>query len=125
MPQTKQTGHYGHAWGRKTFRRIADYMGVEILSTKSNECMFEGKRIVIKCAGPNTTSIGVYYTMLDRLDFIVAAWETEIDTFEIFRLTKRQFINYIREGGNYNTIATVSLCEFNKKENYITTIKLL
>jgi hypothetical protein len=62
----------------------------------SNECSLGGKRIVIKCARPNTNSVGVTYLMLKRLDEIVGAFELDDGSFEVWALTPSQYQQSMR-----------------------------
>lgn len=47
--------------------------------------------MVIKCAAARTNSIGVTYKMLDRLDAIIAAFQQDDGSFELWELTPTQY----------------------------------
>jgi len=57
--------------------KVAQYLGIKLISPISNEAFLNGKRIVIKSARYKTTEIGVSGKMLDRIDAILAALETK------------------------------------------------
>ncbi|MGH7339420.1 MAG: hypothetical protein ACREKH_02930 [Candidatus Rokuibacteriota bacterium] len=61
------------------------------MSTRSNECVLNGKHVVIKCAQRKTKSVGVPYHMLDRLDLIVGAFERDDGSFELLALTPTEY----------------------------------
>ena len=53
--------------------------------------VWQGRRIVIKCARPGTTSVGVTYRMLSYLDTIVAAFERPDGQYDLYELTPRLY----------------------------------
>lgn len=91
MPQDRETGAAANEWGRETARRIAAKIDASAPRGSSNECLLDGDRIVIKCARMGTSSVGVTYKMLDRLDGILGAFETENGTYDLFLLTPEEF----------------------------------
>ena len=73
MPQNRVSGAAANTYGRETAPKIAAALGATMLGSESNEAVLNGQRVVIKCAGKNTTSVGVTYSMLDSLDSVIAA----------------------------------------------------
>ena len=86
MPQNQDSGAAGHSFGRQTAPRIAHAIGATMRGDTSNEADFNGQRVVIKCAGQKTQSVGVTYLMLERLDAIIAAFEQSDGAFEVISL---------------------------------------
>lgn len=50
MPQDQQSGAKANHFGRTTVRQIMQKLGTAPLDPNSNECLWNGKRVVIKCA---------------------------------------------------------------------------
>src|SRR5215217_6163896 len=62
----------------------------------SNEALLEGKKVVIKCAASATDSVGVTFKMLDRLNFIIGAFQLDNGSFELWSLSPEKFRNGMR-----------------------------
>lgn len=77
MPQDQQSGAAAAEWDLATGQKVAEQLGATPLIHTSNECMLSGKRIVIKCAKPETDSvrsdIANARTLVPRLWYISAA----------------------------------------------------
>ena len=105
MKQDQLSGAVADAWGRKTARAIAAELGAEMKSQTSNEATFKGEHIVIKCAAPATDSVGVTFKMLDRLDSIVAAFQRDDGSFELWSLPADKFLREMRDTRSTGTSA--------------------
>lgn len=57
-----------------------------MLGTASNEAMLDGQRVVIKCAQIKTSSVGVTFRMLKRLESVVGAFQRDDGAFEVISL---------------------------------------
>ncbi len=97
MPQDRNSGATANQWGRETARRIASQIGATMQSRTSNEALLNGQSIVIKCAAPATNSVGVTYKMLEKLDAIVGAFQSDDGFFELWSLLPEQFEAGMRE----------------------------
>ena len=86
MPQDNDSGAAGDTFGRETARRIALAIGASMLGTASNEAMLDGQRVVIKCAQIKTSSVGVTFRMLKRLESVVGAFQRDDGAFEVISL---------------------------------------
>ena len=86
MSPSQDTGAQGDAFGRETAPQIADAIGATMLGETSNETALGGDRIATKCARKKTPSVGVTYKMLERIQSIVAAFETDDGSFDVFSL---------------------------------------
>jgi hypothetical protein len=62
----------------------------------SNEAILDDKRVVIKCAAPNTDSVGVTYKMLDTLVSVVGAFQLDDGSFELWALSPANFRDGMR-----------------------------
>jgi hypothetical protein len=86
MPQDRESGLRASRWGKDCARRIAAAIGAEMLGTKSNECAWGGERTIIKCAHPNTNSVGVLYHMTNRIDGVLGAFQGKDGSYRVVRL---------------------------------------
>jgi len=97
MPQDQATGADGNTFGRQTAREIAHKIGAQMLNRTSNEAVFNGNRVVIKCAGLTTPNIGVTYNMINRLHSIIGAFQQSDGAFELFVLPVENFKNNMKD----------------------------
>lgn len=86
MSQDHETGAAGDGFGRETGPRIAQAIGATMLGAGSNEAVLGGRRVVIKCAGPRTQSVGVTYQMLERLEAVIGAFQRDDGSCEVVEL---------------------------------------
>jgi hypothetical protein len=86
MPQDKESGAEASRYGHECGERIAGALGTRLLSGASNECQFNGERVVIKCARRDTTKVGVSYNMLPKLDAVLGAFEDADGSYRVMRL---------------------------------------
>jgi len=111
MSQDRASGAAADEWGRLTARALAQQIGATSASLRSNECLLDGKRVVIKCARPNTDSVGVTFKMLDRLDEVVGAFQRADGAFDIWSLSPADFKEYMRgtrsRGGSAGKVGLV------------------
>jgi hypothetical protein len=74
-----------------TGRKLAQQLGATPLSERSNECLLKGERIVIKCAKPETDSVGVTFRMLERITRVFGAFQQPDGSFRIWALPASAF----------------------------------
>jgi hypothetical protein len=86
MPQDRESGAAGNRYGREMAAIIADLLGTRLSGRVSNEAVFEGRAVVIKCAAPKTDQVGVPTGMLARLDAILGVFEQEDGSVVIWEL---------------------------------------
>jgi hypothetical protein len=97
MTQDRTSGAAANEWGHATARVIAHRIGAVMTSRTSNEALFEGKKVVIKCAAIATDSVGVTFKMLDRLDSVIAAFQLDDGYFELWSLSADTFRQEMRD----------------------------
>lgn len=128
MPQDRITGAAGNAFGRETAPLVAKAVGAIMLGSQSNEAIFNGNRIVIKCARQNTSSVGVTYLMLKRLDAVAGAFQQNDGTFEVLLLSSETFRLEMRpsqsKGTSAGKVGLVSKGVFASKGKHIGTFRL-
>lgn len=128
MSQSQASGAAANQWGRTTAREIAEKIGASMMFSNSNECTFEAERAVIKCAKPDTDSVGVTYKMLERLNIVIGAFQTENDNFEIYVLPKRHFEIKMRptasKGSAKGKVGILRKSEFESNGIYIGSVNI-
>ena len=97
MPQNQRSGAAASAWGRQTARTIASLIGASGPTGASNRCEFQGEPIALHCARRNTKSVGVIYTMLERVNKVLGAFEEEDGRFRVLALTPDDFRRNMRQ----------------------------
>lgn len=91
MSQDQQSGATANKWGRETAQMLIKAFGGKSASNISNEFSKDGESLVMKCANLDTTSVGVSYKMLDRIDAVVAAFAASPTCFSVYRMDSDQY----------------------------------
>ena len=118
--QSTASGRRAQQWGIQTARKIAAVLGAESAGDRpiANEFLLDGKRVAIKCAKPATTQCGLTNTMRDRVDYIVCASQTGDGTFNLFKVTPKQWVRHAkkppRHNRNYATLTHLSRSVFRR-----------
>ena len=86
MPQNRNTGAAANLWGRQTARRIMAVIGARPVNGNSNECLWKGRRFVIKSANPRVTGVGVSYKMIEHVHAVLGAFRKSGSTFQLYEL---------------------------------------
>lgn len=107
--QDRNSGAAGNDFGHTVAPKIAAAIGATMLGRSTNEATWNNRRVVIKCAGPSTSSVGVTRTMLTRLDSVVAAFQRSKGEFEIFEMRSDVFANQMRESRSSGSAGRVGL----------------
>ncbi len=86
MPQDRESGLEASRYGKKCARLIADAIGAQMLGNKSNECLWNNQKVLIKTGHRKTRSVGVLYHMTDRIQAVLGAFEQSDDSYRVMRL---------------------------------------
>jgi len=86
MPQDRESGLRASRYGKECARRIAAAIGAKMLGRKSNECVWNGERAVIKSAHHKTPSVGVLYHMTVNIDAVLGAFQDADESYRVMRL---------------------------------------
>lgn len=124
MPQDSKSGARANVYGHKTSRLIAEKIGAVSVSDHSNEFAFEGRLITIRCAQKGNLQVGVTYTMLNRIDAVVAAFEIGKNLYELYEMTPSLYKMYMRDSKNQGTVGLVRKQVFLQKGKSLHTLRL-
>lgn len=126
MGQDQVSGMTANAFGRQMGRTIATALGAKPLTNNGNEFSLDGNRVAIKCAKANTTSVGVTYTMLDRLSEVIGAFETATGTYDLYALPAARFRERMRAtrstGQSAGKVGLVSRSVFSSEGRFIRSL---
>ena len=128
MSQDQISGAAANQWGRKTARIVAESIGAQMVSRDSNECIYEGDKVVIKCAKMATNSVGVTYKMLERIKFVAGAFQMENGKFALWKLSASIFSGQMRatasQGSAKRKVGIVQKSVFEAKGTALDSIYL-
>jgi hypothetical protein len=105
---------------------LAKALGASIPAGGSNECILDGKPVVIKCAAASTDSVGVTFQMLKRVALIIGAFQTAENTFDVWSITPEQYESQMRDtaskGASAGKVGLVRRSYFEKTGVHIGTV---
>ena len=99
-----------------------------MLTLTSNEARLDGEQVVIKCAALNTESVGVTFKMLETLDAIIAAFQLDDGSFELWSLPSDVFRAEMRDtrsqGASAGKVGLVSRAVFSSCGTLVGRIRI-
>jgi hypothetical protein len=95
----------------------------------SNECVFNGEQVVIKCAHQRRVqSVGVTYLMLKRLTAVLGAFEETDGSYRVLRLPAARFTSAMcptrSHGPSAGRVGIVKRAVFEQHGMIIATLRL-
>jgi len=87
MGQDRESGRAAVKYGHDMAKRVAEFLGANLLSELSNEATLGNERIAIKSARQRTPEIGLSRAMLERAQIIAAALENPDRAYTLYRLS--------------------------------------
>lgn len=128
MPQDRESGRRAAEWGLKTADAIAKALGATKIRNGSNECLFEGRRVVIKCAHERNQYVGVLTDMLERIDAVIGAFERPDGAFDLRSMSREDYLRLMRTSKSRRHVPNrgqqVRRADFEAHGAYMTTIRL-
>jgi hypothetical protein len=128
MSQNKQSGADANKYGRETARLIMKELSTKPISKTSNECLLNGRQMVIKCSRVDTKQVGVSYVMLERLDGIIGAFETDMGNYELYEISPDIFKGNMLEtrstGASAGKVGLVLQKIFEEKGRFMQSVRL-
>lgn len=91
MPQTRESGAAGRDRGYRMAAIVAKRLGAQLISSRSNEAVWDGQRIVIKSGRFQTPQVGVTEATLDRVDSVVVCLEDNTGDSTLYRVHPRWY----------------------------------
>jgi hypothetical protein len=83
MTQNRDSGAEAAKFGHKAAGLIAEKIGAKKLTSKSNEFDLKGNRVTIRTAHQGNNQVGVLYSMLGRVQSVIAAFEIAPNEYEL------------------------------------------
>ncbi len=125
MTQDTSSGASANDYGHANAAQIANALGAILTERgRSNAALLDGVRIVIKSARRKTTSVGVPYALLNRVESVVAAFERSEFQYDVFELSRKQYEKYMRPRVTDGAAGLVSRRIFIEHGKSLGTIKL-
>lgn len=124
MPQDSISGAQANKYGRETSRMIAKKIGAISLKENSNEFAFEGRLITIRCAQKRNMQVGVPYSMLNRIDSVVAAFEIEKNVYDLYEMTPCLYKMHKRDSKSEGKVGLVGKQVFVKEGKVLCRVSL-
>jgi hypothetical protein len=128
MPQNQATGAAAAAWGREMGRRLGAALGGTSLSRQANEFSIGNRRVAVKTARAQTSSVGVTYLVLERVDDVYGCWEVAPAEFDVWSLPTDVFKSAMREtaskGPSAGRVGLVTRTVFESRGKAIGRIRL-
>lgn len=112
MPQNTESGKRANAYGHQTSRLIAEKIGATSVTDKTNEFAFEGRLVTIRCAQKGNKQIGVLYSMLNRVDSVIAAFEIEKGKYKLYEMTPSLYKLWMRDSKKEGTLGLLAMRTF-------------
>ena len=130
MPQDKLSGLQASRYGKACARQIAEAIGAQMLGPKSNEAIWNGQRVVIHTAHRKTSSVGVLYHMIPRLEAVLGAFQDENGAYRIFRLPIERCVSAMEahpthsRGPSAGRVGMISRRLFEREGQFIGTVQI-
>jgi hypothetical protein len=131
MPQDRQSGVRASRYGKECARRIAAAIGAQMIGRKSNECVWNGERALIKSAHRKTTSIGVLYHMTGKIDAVLGAFQGADESYRVMRLPIKRCITIMKakptrsRGPSAGRVGMIPRREFEDENQLIDIVKIV
>lgn len=124
MPQDAKSGARANKYGLDTSRLIAKQIGALSLKKNSNEFAFEGRLITIRCAHKGNTQVGVLYSMLDKVDSVIAAFEVKKNVYDLYEMTPSLYKIRMRDSKKEGKLGLVHKLVFEKEGKILRRVRL-
>ena len=92
MPQDRASGDRARKWGYNMAQRVANHLGATLINPdRSNEAIWNNRRILIKSANYGVPQIGATPATLDRVEVIIVAVQDKDKAFTLYEVTPSWF----------------------------------
>lgn len=86
---------------------IGEKIGAIPVKDESNEFALEGCLVTIRCARKGNMQVGVTYSMLDRVDKVIAAFEVARKTYELYEMSPSLYKMNLRDSKGEGKVGLV------------------
>ena len=98
MPQDRDSGDRARRWGYENAQKVAQHLGATLVNpTRSNEAIWDNRRILVTSAHHGTPNVSVTIATLDRIDAIVAALQDKDTGFTLYEISPLWFRRNMRQ----------------------------
>ncbi len=123
MAQNRDSGARANEFGRRMAATVAQNIGAQKFDNEGNEFTWNGKSITIRSAHRGNAYVGVLYSMLERVDSVLAALETDTpDEFQVWELDGTTYLHDATPQVKNPLIAQMSIKTFPKKGKLIAKV---
>jgi len=92
MPQDRDSGDRARKWGYDMAQKVANHLGAILTNPqRSNEAIWNNRRILIKSANYGVPQIGATLATLDRVEAIIAALQDKDRAYTLYEVTPSWF----------------------------------
>jgi len=120
MPQNRDSGRRANEFGHRMAAIVAQNIGAQKLNHTGNEFRWNGKSITVRSAHRGNGYVGVLYSMLERVDLVLAALETDTpDEFQVWELDSATYLHDAKPQVKNPFIAQTSTRTFHEKGKLI------
>ena len=124
MPQNRETGATANDYGHTMARKIAAKLGATPVTDNSSEFALEGQLVTIRCSHSSTSQVGVLYSMLDRIDTVIGAFEQETETYLLYSMSPELYRTQMRDSKGEGKVGLVRQKAFQTLGKLICTITI-
>jgi hypothetical protein len=125
MVQDRESGRRAYEYGHKMARLVANKIGaVPINEKKSNEFILNKQLVTIRCAKKNNPQVGVLYSMLERVDFVIAAFEEVKNGYKLFKMNPTIYLKHSRDSKKQGKVGLVNRKLFEELGEPICSVKI-
>lgn len=126
--QNQASGAAADRYGRECTKRIAKAIGAQMARAGSNEIVYEGERLVLKCARAATTKVGVSHQMLQHLDGVLGAFESAGGSYRLIRLSAADYASNMEPtrstGPSANRVGIVNRDVFERQGRLVGSVRV-
>ena len=92
MPQDRDSGDRARKWGYAMAQKVANHLGATLINPgRSNEAIWNNRKILIKSANYGVPQIGATPATLDRVDSIIAVLQDKDKAYTLYEVTPSWF----------------------------------
>jgi len=102
MTQDKESGGKAAKFGLRAAAAVGEKIGAKKVNPRANEFEFKGQRVTIRMAHLDTNQVGVLYSMLERVQAVIGAFEISTNEYELLSVPSATFKQSLRDSNTGN-----------------------